>query len=928
MFKHSIRNSRSGDRDSPVVKGRESRWWIIVGILVCLACIQAGSAFNAKAHFGITSQAANDEGISFDSVQNEYLVINQEMVDVISLANDDDNVDKYFVPDMLPTSEEFKALFSNSAHFQNYNNSTEIDQEWGRLINQTHKQIVAAEASGDHRKFLTVLGMSLHTLEDFYGHTTWADFQDAGYFEGKGYEGDVTWFDVKPKDKNATSGIDEFFLDNPLNSLDHKSDHKDWPSRPHYQWIRLVKSWVSQDFWNAAMDPTIDTSTWGHISETPYLPHYDSVDFEGIDNFLMHFLWYAGTWTSDYSKSIYVMEDPNHLFGQLYWYATDFGFIENGFHINDDDDYRAFFDKVESYGYYALYKQGLFTPSDGLHIDILDKIPPVRWFSIQTLRADQTDCDWAWDIDPGSQAEFYNKIDIEGHRFYEAPPEDGDDDVRADEGEFVEEWRVLYPLPMDQMTVDVNYALWEEDFGAARSDDDHCDINRAYHERNWFDHELSIASPQSGIPFETNGLRDCTWYWGSYGDGDEARVRVVYDFFPRGQGAAIGLAIETSEAMIHPGDTVTYTYTVTNAGTRPLSKVAIVTDNAGIVPVYKGGDANHNGQLDTTETWTYTATATITTEESIFTHTATATATDTLDGVTSVTTPAQAIIVVFHPAIKVEKTASSYSIDRGDSVTYTYTVTNAGNIRLKNIQVVDNKVTPVYKSGDTNGDGYLNPEEIVYRPGTCEEGDTACLIGDTDGDGQLSDGEILAMEKLKDEGMTVPGEIWIYTAPSSPTHTVTNTVTASGTDPLEMTVTSTDSVTVIVTVIVKVDIKPGSCPNGFGLKDKGVVPVAILGGLSDYTIDEIKTSSIKLNGVPTSKIQSQDVATPYMGTGTCGCHILTQDSIQDVLFQFDAPKVAGTLSNSQKKTNVPITLTGTLKDGITLVKGSDCLKIS
>jgi hypothetical protein len=307
----------------------------------------------------------------------------------------------------------------------------------------------------------------------------------------------------------------------------------------------------------------------------------------------------------------------------------------------------------------------------------------------------------------------------------------------------------------------------------------------------------------------------------------------------------------------------------------------VVSDDTGLVPVYSAGDTDNNQKLDVGETWTYVATTTLTTPKKSVTNIGTVTATYVDDGVKTVTDTHKETVYVIHPSIHVEKTPSSYNINRGDSVTYTYAVTNAGDCNLTDIRSTDDKVTPVYQSGDTDGNEILDPTET-----------------------------------------------WIYKATSSPRYTVTNTATTLGTDPLMRDVSSTDSVTVIVTVIVKVDIKPGSCPNGFGLKDKGVVPVAILGGLSDYTIDEIKTSSIKLNGVPTSKIQSQDVATPYMGTGTCGCHILTQDSIQDVLFQFDAPKVAGTLSNSQKKTNVPLTLTGTLKDGITLVKGSDCVKIS
>lgn len=259
-------------------------------------------------------------------------------------------------------------------------------------------------------------------------------------------------------------------------------------------------------------------------------------------------------------------------------------------------------------------------------------------------------------------------------------------------------------------------------------------------------------------------------------------------------------------------------------------------------------------------------------------HIITVTATDSAHQTASASVR---ISVANTPAIQLKKVATPTAIYRGNSVTYTYKVINTGDVPLKNIQVTDDKVTPMYQSGDTNVNGLLDLPET-----------------------------------------------WMYTATNSPTNTVTNTATASGTDSLGLTVRSTDAVTVVVTVQVKVDVKPGSCPNGLGLKDKGVVPFAILGGSPGYTLNEIDLSSIKLNGIPTGKSNSKDVATPYFGTGVCGCHILTQDGILDALFQISTPEIVQKLGNPAKKSSVPLTLTGTLKDGITLLQGTDCVKIS
>ena len=103
------------------------------------------------------------------------------------------------------------------------------------------------------------------------------------------------------------------------------------------------------------------------------------------------------------------------------------------------------------------------------------------------------------------------------------------------------------------------------------------------------------------------------------------------------------------------------------------------------------------------------------------------------------------------PAIYVSKSATPDSLVGTGTVTFTYIVTNAGNVALSNVAVTDDKVTPVtYVSGDTNSDGLLQP-----------------------------------------------GETWIYTATATLFATTTNTATATG-GASESTATATSTVTVVV----------------------------------------------------------------------------------------------------------------------------------
>ncbi|MCL7392233.1 MAG: hypothetical protein LZ162_01145 [Thaumarchaeota archaeon] len=192
----------------------------------------------------------------------------------------------------------------------------------------------------------------------------------------------------------------------------------------------------------------------------------------------------------------------------------------------------------------------------------------------------------------------------------------------------------------------------------------------------------------------------------------------------------------------------------------------------------------------------------------------------------------------------------------GDEITYTYIVTNAGPDEACNVVVTDNKAgTATYVSGDTDGDGRIDPGEIWQFTATytVQEGDpdplvnTATVSSDTE-DPNMSnnvatwsvdilhpaidvsksgpeyaheDDTISYTITVKNTGDTplydvtvsddVLGFSWTgvldvgeeetftvyYTIPS-PSGDVTNTVTASGEDILHLAVTDTASWTVDV----------------------------------------------------------------------------------------------------------------------------------
>jgi uncharacterized repeat protein (TIGR01451 family) len=99
-----------------------------------------------------------------------------------------------------------------------------------------------------------------------------------------------------------------------------------------------------------------------------------------------------------------------------------------------------------------------------------------------------------------------------------------------------------------------------------------------------------------------------------YGDNVQDTATATVTVTPVGPQALIEV-VKSGPETAAPGDTITYTYTVTNEGDCALSDVA-VTDSLGITVSYVSGDENDDGLLDTDETWIFTATYVVPTDGS------------------------------------------------------------------------------------------------------------------------------------------------------------------------------------------------------------------------------------------------------------------------------------------------------------------------
>jgi hypothetical protein len=181
---------------------------------------------------------------------------------------------------------------------------------------------------------------------------------------------------------------------------------------------------------------------------------------------------------------------------------------------------------------------------------------------------------------------------------------------------------------------------------------------------------------------------------------------------------------------------VTYTYTLRNIGTVPVSNITLVGDTCSPITLISG-DTNANLKLEVNETWVYRCTTTLSK-----THTNTVVATGWANGISATDIASATVVVgasVVPPLIHVTKIPNPLALPAGGgAVTYTYTVTNPGTVPLSNVSITDDKCTGL-------------PGRVSGHPGD-----------------------------LNKNNLLETNEVWKFTCQTNLTQTTTNTGTAEG----------------------------------------------------------------------------------------------------------------------------------------------------
>jgi len=157
---------------------------------------------------------------------------------------------------------------------------------------------------------------------------------------------------------------------------------------------------------------------------------------------------------------------------------------------------------------------------------------------------------------------------------------------------------------------------------------------------------------------------------------------------------AMTLAKTASETVdVQAGDVITYTYEVVNTGNVSMTDVSITDVHSGSGTLSAFSPASV-ASLAVGDSATFTATYTVTQADidsgAAITNTATANATPAGGTYTPATDTESVAPEVPAPSMTLAKTASDTSdVQAGDVITYTYAVTNTGNVSMNNVTISD-----------------------------------------------------------------------------------------------------------------------------------------------------------------------------------------------------------------------------------------------
>lgn len=240
---------------------------LAVPLLILLVLpFEVACAFDTGHHLDLTNAALKE--LDFDATSRKAIQVHNWLVDWYSNSPT--------APDEL--EDHLEKLHFDSLHLKSkfLENKAQLDRYWNRLAANTRALVEHATQEENSLLMLAAIGASLHTVQDFYTHSDWAELHSQ--IQGEGYRTN-TWFATNIDDIPDTVRTGRYPNDEENIHLSHGSYHSagynhDSYGRPRWdeayvfafcasvEWLRMLKEWstaVNPEFWDSIAN--IDATT-------------------------------------------------------------------------------------------------------------------------------------------------------------------------------------------------------------------------------------------------------------------------------------------------------------------------------------------------------------------------------------------------------------------------------------------------------------------------------------------------------------------------------------------------------------------------------------------------------------------------------------------------------------------------------------------
>ncbi len=361
------------------------------------------------------------------------------------------------------------------------------------------------------------------------------------------------------------------------------------------------------------------------------------------------------------------------------------------------------------------------------------------------------------------------------------------------------------------------------------------------------------------------------------------------------------------------GDTISYSYLVTNTGNVSLDGPVTITDDRATATCPNVNTVgNLDAALDPGEAVTCTATYTIT-QADLNAGSVTNIATASADGTTS-NQDTVTVTGTQSPALTLVKSTTTTDFDSvGDTISYSYLVTNTGNVSLDGpVTITDDRATATCPNVNTVGnlDAALDPGEAV-----------TCTATYTITQADLNAGSVTNIATASADGTTSNQDTVTVTGTQSPALTLVKSTTTTDFDSVGDTisysylVTNTGNVSLDGPVTITDDRATATCPNvnTVGNLDAALDPGEAVTCTATYTITQADLNAGSVTNIATASADgttsNQDTVT-VTGTQSPALTLVKSTTTTD----FDS--VGDTISYSYLVTNTgnvsldgPVTIT-------------------